>query len=131
MNRPAQRHRLVALLVMVSMGTAMAESATEGAAPSLTDAAREMTTSVEAQLLALDEMNPRAIRFQLDGIRDQLSHLPGASGRGSTVALSRAVAALHSRLDRATPETLDTAALWAFRADLAALSDLVTEGYLR
>ncbi len=83
------------------------------------------------ELLALDEMNPRAIRFQLDGIRDQLSHLPGASGRGSTVALSRAVAALHSRLDRATPETLDTAALWTFRADLAALSDLVTEGYLR
>lgn len=82
-------------------------------------------------LLALDEMNPRAIRFQLDGIRDQLSHLPGASGRGATVALSRAVAELQGRLDRTTPDRLDTTALWAFRAELAAVSDLVTEGYLR
>ena len=40
------------------------------------------------ELLALDEMNPRAIRFQLDGIRDQLSHLPGASGRGVTRSFS-------------------------------------------
>lgn len=82
-------------------------------------------------LLALDGMNPRAVRFQLDGIRDQLSHLPGATGRGATQPLSRAVAALYGQLDRAEPETLDTAALWAFRAELAGLSDLLTESYLR
>ncbi len=83
------------------------------------------------ELMALDEMNPRAVRFQLDGIRDQLSHLPGASGRGATIALSRAVAALHGQLDRTSPEALDSAALWAFRAELATVSELVTEGYLR
>ena len=82
-------------------------------------------------LLALDGMNPRAVRFQLDGIRDQLAHLPGATGRGATQPLSRAVAALYDQLDRAEPETLDTAALWAFRAELAGLSDLLTESYLR
>jgi hypothetical protein len=41
------------------------------------------------------------------------------------------VAALHGRLDRTSPEALDTSALWAFRSELAAVSELVTEGYLR
>lgn len=83
------------------------------------------------ELLALDEMNPRAIRFQLDGIRDQLSHLPGATGRGATAALSRAVGGIHQRLDLARHDTLDSAALWSLRGDLASLSDLLTESYLR
>jgi hypothetical protein len=55
MSRPALRLRLGSLLLVVSTG-ALAESTAVSVAPVLTEAARAMTYSVEAQLLALDEM---------------------------------------------------------------------------
>jgi uncharacterized alpha-E superfamily protein len=82
-------------------------------------------------LLALDGMNPRAVQFQLDGIRDQVALLPGAVDNGQLSALSRAVLRCHTSLATETPEGLDTPALLALRDRIGALSDQLTDCYLR
>ncbi|MCC5974432.1 MAG: circularly permuted type 2 ATP-grasp protein [Rubellimicrobium sp.] len=89
------------------------------------------TRETVIDLLALDGMNPRAIRFQMDGIRDQVGLLPGATTAGQPSALMRAVMQAHTELAIETPETLGTWSLRALHGRIAALSDLLTEGYLR
>jgi uncharacterized alpha-E superfamily protein len=89
------------------------------------------TRPTVVDLLALDEMNPRAILFQIDGIRTQAAFLPGAIRDGHLSDLSREVLRCHTRLATERPETLDTAALWALARQIADLSDLLTEAYLR
>lgn len=82
-------------------------------------------------MLALDGMNPRSIRYQLDGIWEEVGHLPGASDFGQLSDLARA--ALRCRTEIATERagTLTTEALWTLRDRIAALSDLMAEAYLR
>jgi uncharacterized circularly permuted ATP-grasp superfamily protein/uncharacterized alpha-E superfamily protein len=82
-------------------------------------------------LLALDEMNPRAILYQLGGIRTQVSYLPDAARDGHLSDLSRAVLRCHTQLATELPEDLDTPALWSLHGQIAGLSDLLTETYLR
>jgi uncharacterized circularly permuted ATP-grasp superfamily protein/uncharacterized alpha-E superfamily protein len=91
----------------------------------------ESTRETVIDLLALDGMNPRAIRFQLDGIRDQVALLPGAVEAGQPSALSRAVLKTHTHLAVEEPETLTTTALWALHAQICGLSDLLSDVYLR
>ena len=82
-------------------------------------------------LLALDAMNPRALRYQLDGLREQAGLLPGAEDQGMPSDLMRALMRLHTDLATDRPEDLTTARLWELRSRVADLSDLVTEAYLR
>lgn len=82
-------------------------------------------------LLALDEMNPRAIRYQLDGLAEQIRRLPGAEGPGQMSNLARAMLRLHTDLVTERPEDLTTEALWELRGRIAALSDHLTETFLR
>jgi uncharacterized circularly permuted ATP-grasp superfamily protein/uncharacterized alpha-E superfamily protein len=82
-------------------------------------------------LLALDGRNPRAIQFQMDGIRDQTVFLPGANQEGQLSDLSRAVLRAHTALATDQPETVTTARLVDLRAEIAALSDLLSHSYLR
>jgi len=89
------------------------------------------TRETVIDLLGLDSMNPRALLYQLDGMRDQIALLPGAAPEGQLSDLSRAMLRTHARLATETPETLTTKALWDIRADIARLSDLLTESYLR
>jgi len=89
------------------------------------------TRETVLDLLALDSGNPRAIMFQLDGIRDQVALLPGAAQAGQLSNLSRAVLRAHTNLATDRPETLDTAALRDLRSKIWGLSDLLTETYLR
>jgi uncharacterized circularly permuted ATP-grasp superfamily protein/uncharacterized alpha-E superfamily protein len=89
------------------------------------------TRPTVVDLLALDEMNPRAILFQIEGIRTQAAFLPGAMRDGHLSDLSREVLRCHTKLATERPETLDTAALWALARQIADLSDLLTEAYLR
>nr|WP_136683700.1 circularly permuted type 2 ATP-grasp protein [Rhodobacter xinxiangensis] len=79
-------------------------------------------------LLALDGANPRAVMFQLDGIREQVALLPEAERMDP---LRRAVLRAHTRLATEVPEALDSAALWDLRDRIWSLSDLLAEGYLR
>ncbi len=89
------------------------------------------TRETVIDLLALDDMNPRAIRFQLDGIREQAGLLPGAQAAGQPGPLMRAVMQCHTELALERPESLGRETLWAFWSRIGALSDLLTDSYLR
>ena len=82
-------------------------------------------------LLALDEMNPRAIRYQLDGLAGQIRLLPGEDDPGRMSELGRAMLRLHTDLVTDRPEDLTTEALWELRGRIAGLSDHLTEAFLR
>lgn len=82
-------------------------------------------------MLALDAMNPRSLRYQLDGLVEEIGHLPGADKYGLLSPLARAALRLQTDLATADAETLDAAALDALGQGLAHLSDLLTEAYFR
>jgi uncharacterized alpha-E superfamily protein len=82
-------------------------------------------------LLALDMMNPRSVLYQLTELRDQVAFLPDAEHNGQLSKLSRAVLQMHTALAVQTPETVDDEMLLALRAELAGLSELLSETYLR
>jgi uncharacterized alpha-E superfamily protein len=82
-------------------------------------------------LLALDTLNPRAVHFQMSAMRAEIERLPEAIVDGQRSALARAVLKAETDLAIHTPETLDGAALAATATALAALSDLITDTYLR
>ncbi|OYU48053.1 MAG: hypothetical protein CFE31_13730 [Rhizobiales bacterium PAR1] len=89
------------------------------------------TRDTVIDLLGLDQMNPRSIRYQLDGMSEQIARLPGAIANGELSDLSRAMLRCHTDLATRRPEDLDTKALWALRGDIAGLSSLLTEAYMR
>lgn len=82
-------------------------------------------------LLALDAMNPRSILYQLGEIKDQGALLPGAVVQGQMSPLSRELLRMHTGLAIRLPEELDEEALQTLVKDLAGLSDLMSETYLR
>ncbi|MCB1341978.1 MAG: circularly permuted type 2 ATP-grasp protein [Pseudooceanicola sp.] len=82
-------------------------------------------------LLALDALNPRSLRHQVDGLREQIDALPSANEQGSLSPLARAVLRLHADLATADPQALTPADFKRFREQVGALSDLLTEAYLR
>ncbi|MFN3845179.1 MAG: circularly permuted type 2 ATP-grasp protein [Paracoccaceae bacterium] len=82
-------------------------------------------------LLALDPMNPRSVRYQIDDLTAQVQSLPNASIHGQLSDLGRAMLRCQVEVATATPETMTTPALETLRERLADLSDLLTEAYLR
>ena len=82
-------------------------------------------------MLALDAMNPRSVRSQLDGFCEELGHLPGADENGRLSPLARAALRLQTDVATAEAETLDAAALSGLRLGISELSDLLTEAYFR
>jgi uncharacterized circularly permuted ATP-grasp superfamily protein/uncharacterized alpha-E superfamily protein len=82
-------------------------------------------------LLALDAFNPRAVLYQLSEVRTHVATLPGAEVNGQMSRLSRALLRVHAGLAVRTPDGLDGAALAALSAEIEALSDLLSETYLR
>jgi uncharacterized circularly permuted ATP-grasp superfamily protein/uncharacterized alpha-E superfamily protein len=89
------------------------------------------TRETVIDLLALDGLNPRAIRFQLDGIKHQVSLLPGATQTGHPSALSRAVLRAHTQLATERPETMTADVLWGLFGQIAGMSELLADTYLR
>lgn len=83
------------------------------------------------ELLALDPLNPRSIRHQLDGMAAQIAALPEVADLGQLSPLGRAMLRLQTLLATETPESLDSAMLSTLEARIAALSDLLTETYFR
>ncbi len=82
-------------------------------------------------LLALDPMNPRSLRHQVDGMLEQILALPGVSTYGELSELGRAMLRCQAEMATQTPESLSTEVLEAMRLRIAGLSDLLTEAYLR
>ena len=89
------------------------------------------TRETVIDLLALDPLNPRAIRFQLQGASEQVAALPDSAKAGGTEALRRAVAMTVQRLATERAETLGAEALWALRAEIGGVSDRLSEAYLQ
>lgn len=82
-------------------------------------------------LLALDSMNPRSILYQVNELKTQLDLLPGATVHGQLSDLSRAVLKLQTGIAIRTPEGFDSEALFACGNQIGALSDFITEAYLK
>lgn len=81
-------------------------------------------------LLALDPLNPRSLRRQIDGLRDEIDHLPAANDHGALSPLARAVLRLHADLaTQQDPQVLTTRRLWALRGRVGHVSDLLTKAY--
>ncbi|WP_295045353.1 circularly permuted type 2 ATP-grasp protein [uncultured Paracoccus sp.] len=80
-------------------------------------------------LLALDPLNPRALRHQIDGLREQVDNLPAANDHGALSPLARAVLRLHADLATTDPDGLTTEAIWSLRGRVGGLSDLMTQAY--
>lgn len=89
------------------------------------------TRETVIDLLALDTMNPRSIIFHLNELRDQIDLLPDAGRPRRTSPLSRAVLQLQTGLAICSPEQVSTEALLDCERDIAHLSDLVSDAYLR
>jgi uncharacterized alpha-E superfamily protein len=82
-------------------------------------------------LLALDPRNPRSILFHLTEIKEQADLIAEGSRIGHMSELSRHVLAVQTRTALHSPETLTPDALDALRADILALSDILSDGYLQ
>lgn len=80
-------------------------------------------------LLALDPLNPRSLRRQIDGMKDQIDHLPHANEHGALSPLARAALKLHADIATQDPGTLSARRLWAIRRRIGTLSDLLTRAY--
>lgn len=89
------------------------------------------TRETVIDLLALDALNPRSVRFQVDAFREHAQTLPGADEQGQLSPFARASLQLHTRLTITTVADVDAQALAALLVDLAKLSELLTETYLR
>jgi uncharacterized alpha-E superfamily protein len=88
------------------------------------------TRATVVDLLALDELNPRAVLYHLTEIRDQVSRLPQAEEGGHLSPLSRAVLRLHTDLAVQRPEEVDIRELRDYGRRLMEISDLLTDAYL-
>ncbi len=93
--------------------------------------ASEISRETVMDLLALDDMNPRAILFQLGEIKEHVATLPGAVVNGQRSTVSRAVLRAHSGLAVRTPAQVDEATLAALSLEIDEISDLLSETYLR
>ena len=81
-------------------------------------------------LLALDEMNPRSVRFHLDVMRARLDDLGHLRPGGAMLEVERRVLALQTAMTMHTVDSLDTAALEAIHAGLLDLSPALNAAYL-
>ena len=130
----------------MSMSEILAVLADEKAAPGSLDFAIELGDSVlthrrrftvatsrdtVVDLLALDPSNPRSIRHQIEALGEQVAQLPGATENGVLSPLAGVMLHCQTELATQAPETLTTKALWEFRGQVAVLSSLITEAYLR
>ena len=82
-------------------------------------------------LLALDRMNPRALLFQLDILADRLGEMPRPVENAPLSEIDRSLMRLRTSIATATPEELDNAALRKAQGEIADLSGLITQNYLR
>ncbi|MCA9577814.1 MAG: circularly permuted type 2 ATP-grasp protein [Myxococcales bacterium] len=89
------------------------------------------TRETVIDLLALDALNPRSVRFQLDAFREHASALPGFDELGQLSAFARATLQVHTQLTVKTVDTLGNDALQGLLVDLAGLSEHLTNAYLR
>lgn len=90
----------------------------------------ETNRNTVVDLMALDEDNPRSIVHQVEIIRRELEHLPGATEHGRVSAMGRILLSLHTDLRVMEPDALTGERLATLQGDLRRLSDMLTAQYL-
>ncbi len=83
------------------------------------------------ELLALDEFNPRAIRYQLAEVKTQVALLAGGENANPIHPIMRETLRLYTELQLSEPRDFSPARLDALAASLAALSDMIDATYFR
>ena len=83
------------------------------------------------ELLALDEFNPRAIRYQLAEVKMQIAALTGGESAAHMQPVMREALRLHTELQISEPGDISPERLAALAGSLAALSDLIDATYFR
>ena len=81
-------------------------------------------------LLALDEMNPRSVRFQLDSLRARLDDLAHLRPGGAMLEVERRVLELQTTMTVHSVDSLDMAALRAIYGALLDLSPALNAAYM-
>ena len=81
-------------------------------------------------LLALDEANPRAVRFHLDTIRDRAADLTAAGTDSRMAAFDARTRALQETIAGHTTTSLDTRSLRSLASGILALSDALNAAFL-
>ena len=81
-------------------------------------------------LLALDEMNPRSLRFHLDVLQARLADLSHLRGPSEMLDVDRKALALQTALTVHSVESLDTRALRATYGDILDLSTALNRAYM-
>jgi uncharacterized alpha-E superfamily protein len=80
-------------------------------------------------LMALDELNPRSILFQINDIREELEHLPGAAEAGGMSLLAKSALGLQSDLRLFQPGDMDRAAFDRIESQIYELSNHFNRSY--
>ncbi len=83
------------------------------------------------ELLALDEFNPRSIRYQLAGVRTQIAFLTGGEKAATMHPVMREALRLYTELQIGEARDLSPQRLDRLAASLAALSDMIDATYFR
>ena len=89
------------------------------------------TRETVVDLLALDTLNPRSVLYHLTEVREHIAFLPDAEVNGQMSRLSRAALQAQTGLAVATPDSVDSAVLRDLIDEIARLSNLISETYLR
>ncbi len=80
-------------------------------------------------LLVLDPLNPRSVRFQIAELRTQIEQLPGGIEDGHLSLAAKAALSLHTDLRVTEPEDVSTEALDRLRDEIANLAVLIADAY--
>ena len=81
-------------------------------------------------LLALDQLNPRSIFYQLNEIRTEVELLPNAIVNGQYSSFCREVLRIYNTLSLMTPEAMTTDIYAQLESDMENLSDLLAKTYI-
>jgi len=80
-------------------------------------------------LLVLDPLNPRSVRFQIAELREQIERLPGGIEEGHLSAAARHALQLHTDLRVIEPEDMTTAHLIRLGVEIGNLAGLIADAY--
>ncbi|WP_055045503.1 circularly permuted type 2 ATP-grasp protein [Devosia sp. A16] len=80
-------------------------------------------------LLVLDPLNPRSVRFQIAELHQQLEQLPGGVEDGHLSLAAKAALALDTELRVTEPEDMTTARINRLRNEIGNLAGLIADAY--
>ena len=79
--------------------------------------------------MALDPLNPRAVLFQLERLKEEIGLLPGVGSGGTLSHAGKEILRLHTALAIREPSDLDSDALNELAGEVAGLYDILSKHY--